>query len=125
MEAGVSDSGAAATGERRGPRGDEEHISHAMRPAAKRNRGESKRKPRESRARGEGKQGETEGKAGPPKGESTGKAWGKQRESQGKADPKKGKPVLEGGNGPIIYSTGVLRNRPESTLYNIKRAKTC
>ena len=60
-----------------------------------------------------------------PKRESAGKAGGKQRESQGKARPKKGKPGWEGGNGPIIYNTGRVRNRPESTLYNIKRAKQC
>ena len=43
------------------------------------------------------------------------KAWGKHGESQGKAGPKKGKPVFEGADEPIIYGTGVLRNRPELT----------
>ena len=52
-----------------------------------------------------------------------GKAGGKQGESRGKAGPKKGKPVCEGGKSPTIYSTGVLRNRPELAFYNIIMGK--
>ena len=64
-----------------------------------------------------GKQGRDQGKAGPQKG----KAGGKEGESHGKAGPKKGKPIFGGASGPIICGTGVLRNRPESTFYNIKK----
>ena len=70
---------------------------------------------RESPRKREGKSPK-EGQARGKQGENTGKAMGKQA-------PKKGKPVLGGFKRPIICESGNMRNRPESTLYNIKKGK--